>query len=97
MQKATRGMYANLIPALNSPIVLNSDGTLSNQAVAYFTGLAEAPLIQMIRNGELSGEAVSINTTQNVLSTGILVINVTLVEVATGRNINVNVGYNVTV
>ena len=71
--------------------------TISDQAIAYFTGLAEAPLIQMIRNGELSGESVSISSTQNVASTGILTINVNLVEIATGRNISVNIGYNVSV
>lgn len=97
IQKATRGIYANLAPALNSPIVLNADGTISDEAIAYFTGLAEAPLIQMIRDAELSGQAVAINSTQNILSTGILVISVNLVQVATGRNIQVNIGYAVSV
>ena len=97
IQKATRGIYTNLIPALNSPITLNADGTLSNEAIAYFGGLAEAPLNQMIRDGELSGMKVTISAVQNVLTTGILVVSVSLVQIATGRNINVNIGYNVTV
>jgi hypothetical protein len=97
IQKATRGIYTNLAPALNSPIVLNADGTISDEAIAYFTGLAEEPLIQMIRDAELSGEQVVINSTQNILSTGILVISVNLVQVATGRNIQVNIGYSVSV
>lgn len=97
MQKATRGIYASVIPALNSPITLNADGTLSNEAIAYFTGLAEAPLIQMVRNGELSGFNVSISPSQNILQTGILTINVSLVQIATGRNININIGYKVSV
>ena len=97
MQKATRGIYANVIQALNSPITLNSDGTLANESIAYFTGLAQTPLIQMVRNGELSGYSVSISSTQNILSTGILTINVNLLEIATGRNIQVNIGYKVSV
>lgn len=97
IQKATRGIYTNLAPALNSPIVLNADGTLSDEAIAYFTGLAQDPLIQMIRDAELSGQAVVINSTQNVLSTGTLIIAVNLVQVATGRNIQVNIGYSVSV
>lgn len=97
IQKATRGIYASVLPALNSPIVLNADGTLANESVAYFGGLAEVPLNEMVRNGELSGFAVNVNTTQNVLTTGILVINVTLLQIATGRNITVNIGYNVTI
>jgi hypothetical protein len=97
MQKATRGIYVAVLPALNSPITLNADGTLSDEAVAYFEGLAEGPLFEMVRNGEMSGFNVTVNTQQNVLSTGILVINVTLVQIATGRNIVINIGYNVTV
>jgi hypothetical protein len=97
IQKATRGIYANLLDALNSPIVLKEDGTLSDEAIAYFEGLAQVPLDEMVRNAELSGRAVNVNASQNVVSTGILVINVTLVQVATGRNIVVNIGYNVTI
>lgn len=97
IQKATRGIYTSVLPALNSPITLNSDGTLSDEAVAYFEGLAQLPLNEMVRNGELSAFAVNVNTQQNVLSTGILVINVTLVQIATGRNITINIGYNVTI
>ncbi|MCA6489087.1 MAG: hypothetical protein IM569_13585 [Chitinophagaceae bacterium] len=97
IQKATRGIYASVLPALNSPITLKSDGTLSDEAAAYFEGLAGIALNEMVRNGELSGFAANVNTLQNVLSTGILTINVTLVQIATGRNIVVNIGYNVTI
>ena len=97
IQKACRGIYSNVIPALNSPIILNSDGTLSNEAIAYFSGLTQAPLDTMVRNSELSGFAVNINAIQDVLQTGILTINVTLVPVGTARNIVVNIGFNVTI
>jgi len=70
IQKATRGIYANVVSALNSPITLNSDGTLSNEAIAYFTGLTESPLNQMVRDGELSGFAVSISASQNISGNG---------------------------
>lgn len=97
IQKATRGVYANLIPALNSPIQLNADGTLADEAIAYFQGLAETPLIQMVRDGELSAFAVAIDPVQNILQTGILTISIDLVQIATGRNIRVNIGYKVSV
>lgn len=97
IQKATRGIYANVVPALNSPITLNSDGTLADESIAYFQGLTESPLNQMVRDGELSGFSVTVDASQNVLSTGILTINVNLLQIATGRNINVNIGYKVTV
>lgn len=95
IQKATRGIYSNVIGALNSPIVLNADGTLSDEAVAYFSGLTQSPLDAMVRDAELSGFAVNVNTSQNVLQTGVLTINVTLVPVGTARNIVVNIGFNV--
>lgn len=97
MQKATRSVYLNVLPALNSPITLNSDGTLSDEAIAYFTGLSETGLNQMVRDGELSAFAVSINASQSVASTGKLTINISLVEIATGRNIEVNIGFNVSI
>ncbi|MDQ2718238.1 MAG: DUF2586 family protein [Bacteroidota bacterium] len=97
MQKATRGIYSSCVPALNSPITLNGDGTLSDEAVAYFTGLAESSLIQMVRDGELSDFAVTVNTTQNIASTGLMIINVNLLQISTGRNIQVSIGYGVTV
>lgn len=97
IQKATRGIYANVVTALNSPITLNGDGTLSNEAIAYLTGLTQSPLTQMVRDSELSGFSVSISAVQNILATGILTINVSLLQIATGRNIQVNIGYRVAV
>lgn len=97
IQKATRGVYASLLPALNSPIILNADGTLTDQSAAYFVGLAEVNLIQMVRNSELSAQQVVINPTQNVLATGILVVSIKLVPTGTARNITVNIGFNVSI
>ncbi len=97
IQKATRGIYANIVTDLNSPITLNADGTLSDEAIAYFTSKAEAPLIQMIRDGELSGQKVEISPTQKILQTGELAISVSLVQIATGRNIVVKIGYKLAV
>jgi hypothetical protein len=103
IQKAMRGVYSGLIPALNSPITLNSDGTLSDVSVAYLTTLAEKNLFQMVRDSELSGSvdqpgfSVEINTAQNVLSTGKIVISVSLVPIGVARNIVVNIGFNVSI
>lgn len=93
IDKAIRGIYASVLPALNSPLILNADGTLSNTTVAYFTSLAEVNLIQMIRDVELSAQQVTIDTTQNVLSTGKLVIAVQLLPIGVARAIQVNIGF----
>ena len=95
IQKATRGVYKAMVPALNSPIILNSDGTISDISIAYFTGLAESNLIQMQRDGELSAQKVAISPVQNVASTGKIIISASLVPTGTARNIVVNIGFNV--
>jgi hypothetical protein len=93
IDKAIRGVYSSVLLALNSPLQLNADGTLSNTTIAYFTSLAETNLIQMIRDAELSAEQVTIDTNQNVLSTGKLVIAVQLLPIGVARAIQVNIGF----
>lgn len=93
IDKAIRGIYASVLPALGSPLVLNADGTLTDQTIAYFTSLAELNLIQMIRDQELSAQAVTIDSTQDVLSTNTLVIAVQLLPIGVARNITVNIAF----
>lgn len=97
IQKATRGVYAALVPSLNSPLLLNSDGTLSDTTIAALGVISENPLLQMIRDGELSAQQVVINPAQNVLQTSVLVITINLVPIGTARNIQVNIGFNVSI
>lgn len=97
IQKATRGVYAALVPFLSSPIVLNSVGTLSDATIAAIQVAAEKPLIQMQRDGELSAQVVVIDPTQNVASTSLLIVAISLVPIGTSRNIQVNIGFNVSI
>lgn len=97
IQKATRGVYSALVPALNSPITLNSDGTIADYSAAYFQTQAESPLTQMVRDGDLSDYSVAVNPAQNVLSTSKVIITINLLPKGTARNIVVNIGFNVTI
>lgn len=97
IDKAIRGIYSSVLPALNSPLQLNSDGTLTDTTIAYFTGLAEVNLQQMIRDTELSAFAVTIDSTQNVLSTSNLTIAVKLVPIGVARQITVNIGFTLSI
>lgn len=97
IQKAMRGVYTGMIPALNSPITLNADGTLSDVSIEYFTTLAEKNLFQMERDSEISAFQVAISSTQNVLSTGKLVVAISIVPIGVARNIVVNIGFNVSI
>jgi len=93
IDKAIRGVYSSVLPALNSPVQVNSDGTLADTTIAYFESLAELNLVQMIRDTELSAQSVTIDPTQNVLSTGELIIAVKLVPIGVARSIQVNIGF----
>ena len=97
IDKAIRGVYASVLPALNSPLSLNADGTLADTTIAYFESLAEVNLIQMIRDAELSAQQVTIDSTQNVLSTGKLVIAVKLLPIGVARSIQVNIGFTTSI
>lgn len=93
IDKADRLIYTNVLPALNGPIQENADGTLSDNSIASFTTLAEAGLDQMVRNGELSGRAVTIDPNQNLNTAGKLIIAAKLLQEGVARNIQVNVGF----
>lgn len=93
IDKATRGIYASLLPALNSPLQLNSDGTLSETTTAYLITLASPNVDQMVRDGDLSSYGITINPAQNVLSTSTIIIVVQLLSNGVARYIQIPIGY----
>ena len=93
INKAIRNLYTGYLDSLNSPILLNSDGTLSDTSVAYFEGLGEQSLDQMVRDAEISAKSVTVDPSQNVLSTNKLTVAVSLVPVGVARNIVVKIKY----
>ena len=93
IDKATRGIYASLLPSLNSPLRLNADGSLRETTTAFLESQAEINLNQMVRDGELSAHKVSINPAQNVLSTNQIIIAVTMVINGIARFIIVPIGF----
>jgi hypothetical protein len=93
IDKAIRGIYSSVLPALSSPLVLNADGTLKDTTTAYFTSLAELNLSQMVRDVELSTFEVTIDPTQNVLSSSKLIIAVQLQPIGVAEKIQVNIGF----
>jgi len=93
IDKAERVIYASTIPALSSPITLNSDGTMSESSVAYFESLANMPLDVMIQNGEISAYSVTIDPAQNVLSTNTIIETVKLLPIGVADFIEINIGF----
>lgn len=95
IDKATRDVRTNVLPALNSPLLVNTDGTLAEDTIAYFKSLAEKPLETMQNNAEVSQFQVTINPAQDVLSTSQLIIAVKIVPVGVARQIKINIGFTV--
>jgi len=98
VDKAIRGVYAQLVDLLNSPVKIDpSTGYMDLISVNNFEDQAGVPLASMKRADEISGYAVNIDPTQNVLSTGEVIIAVTIVPTATAKAITVNIGLAATV
>jgi len=93
IDKAERVIYSNTIPALSSPIVLNSDGTMTDSTIAYFESLANTALDVMVRDGEISAYSVTIDPAQNVLSTNKIVETVSILPVGVADFIEINIGF----
>ena len=93
IDKAIRGVDTALIPSLNSPLLLNANGTLANSTIAYLESQAVVVTNDMVRNGEASAIGVLINPNQNVASTSKVIVTINIVPVGVARNIQVNIGF----
>lgn len=97
IDKAVRLLYSNYLPDLNSPLTVNADGTLKDTTVAYFQTSGQGAMDQMERDGEISASKVTVDPTQNVLSTSQLIVTVKIVPVGVARNIVVKIGYTLSI
>ncbi|MDR1729955.1 MAG: DUF2586 domain-containing protein [Prevotellaceae bacterium] len=94
MDKAIRGIRANLLPYLNAPLYVDAQtGNLRSDMVAYLETIAGSALEDMERAGELSGYRVVIDPEQNVLATSELEIQIKNVPVGVMRKVKVKIGY----
>lgn len=93
MDKAVRNIRTNTLSLLAGPIYFNDDGTISEDTIALFKNKSAKPLVDMIAEGELSGQQVIINPTQNTLATSKIVIGVELLTVGVGRDIQFDIGF----
>jgi len=96
MDKAVRNIRISVLPNLNGPLFVDAvSGELSEDTISLFKSDAERPVEQMVTDGELSGQSVTIDPTQNVLSTSKLIIGVVLVPVGVAREIVFEIGFAV--
>lgn len=96
INKAKRLLRSKLLPSLGAPLTLNEGGKLEAGTVAYFEELASNAIESMKNAGELSNYGVYVNPNQDVVSTGVLTIQVKLVPRGVARNLVVNIGFATT-
>ena len=94
IDKACRGVRANLLPYLNSPLKVDAEtGKLDAPMVAFLETTAGKALEDMEKAGELSGYRVEIDPEQNVISTSNLEIIIKNVPMGVMRKVNVKIGF----
>jgi len=93
IDKAVRNGRTFLLPKLNSPIFINSDGTLDEVTIKGFENEVKRALSQLEVAQEISAYSVSIDPTQNVLSDSQIEVSITIVPVGVTKFIDVNISY----
>lgn len=91
VDKAIRGIYANTLDLLNSPLLVNENGTLTEDTISAFEEKTAVTLDDMARNGEVSAYSINIDPSQDVLTTSTVEITVTIVPVGSAEDIVFNV------
>lgn len=94
IDKACRGVYANMLPYLASPLKVDAaTGKMSADTVSFLETVAARALEQMETAGELSGYKAEIDPNQNVLATSKLEVVIKQVGVGVMRIVNVKIGF----
>lgn len=94
MDKAVRGIRKALLPKLGGTLYVDAEtGQLASYEVEYLTTIANKPLEDMQKAGELSGLLVEIDPNQDVLSTSELEIVIKQVPVGVLRRIKCKIGF----
>lgn len=93
IDKAQRTIYSSIAYLLNRRNRVNANGTLAAESIAAYKEKADAPLQQMVRDGDLSGFTATVSATEVVTTTGIVPITVNLQQVVIGRQINITLGF----
>lgn len=94
IDKAVRGVRAALLPQQNSSVRIDANtGKIDPEAIAYLTSLANRPINQMEKNGELSGYSVFIDPDQNFLAQGKVKVSIKNVPVGVVFDFDVSIGF----
>lgn len=95
IDKSVRVCRKFLLPSLNAPLYVNENGTLTEDTIASFRNDALRGLETMQKDGEISAFEVTIDPSQNVISSSKIVLSLKIVPVGVARKIQVNIGFAV--
>jgi len=94
MNKAILRVYDALFPKINSPIKVDAEtGQLDLEVVKSFEAIGQGQLDLMEQDEEISGGESFIDPSQDVTTSGKIVNNIRIVSIATGRTIEVQIGF----
>ena len=93
MDKAERNIYIALVPKLAGDIDINDDGTLAQESINEYHSITDGVLDVMKIDREIAAKQVTIDQTQNILSTSELQITVDIIPKGKANNIVVNNSY----
>lgn len=93
MDKAVRGTRTNLLPELGRPLAFNADGSLRADTLQHLRTVAGKAVEQMEKDGEVSGWAVEVDPTQDVLGSSTVQFSVHAVPMGVMRKAKVSIGF----
>lgn len=94
MNKAARLVFNAILPELNSTIKVDPvSGQIAPDVCAYFKTLGERAIQPMLNDSEISGFTVTVDPEQNILTTGQLVIDYSIIPTGIAREIIDNIGF----
>lgn len=94
IKKAIRLVYDAIFPRINGPLLVDADtGTLSPSVAKAIESEAVSGMNVMLQNEEVSGVSANVDPTQDVQTTGKIVIKLSVVSIATGRTLEIELGF----
>lgn len=92
VDKAIRLTESILTPELQKDLLLNDDGTLTDDVIGYFQDLVSRQLEGMESNAEISGFNVLIDPNQDVLTTSTVEVTIQILPLGIAEFITINIG-----
>lgn len=95
MNKVVRIVYKTYVEELNDDIEITSEGQIESSVAKYYEGLIKTQLqVQMQGNSEISDFSVNVDPAQNVLSTGKIEIELSIIPKGYAQEISVVIGFD---